>query len=53
MSRRTRIALAAAVAAFSLAVAVAPASAGTLDQQQTTVDTAPFVITGPGHSLSM
>ena len=42
MSRRTRIALVAAVAALSLAVAVAPASAGTLDQQQTTVDTAPF-----------
>jgi len=35
MSRRTRIAFAAAVAALSLAVGVAPASAGTLDQQQT------------------
>ena len=36
MSVRTRIALVAAVAALSLAVAVAPASAGTLDQEQTT-----------------
>jgi hypothetical protein len=35
MSRRTRIALAAVVAALSLAVAAAPATAGTLDQQQT------------------
>jgi hypothetical protein len=35
MSGRTRIALAAVVAALSLAVVAAPASAGVLDQQQT------------------
>lgn len=35
MSRRTRITLAAVVAALSLAVPAAPATAGTLDQQQT------------------
>lgn len=39
MSGRTRIALAAAVAALCLAVGAAPASAGKLDQQQTSVET--------------
>jgi hypothetical protein len=47
MSRRTRIALAAALAALSLVVAAAPATAGTLDQQQTTVNDASG-IDGPG-----
>jgi hypothetical protein len=47
MSRRTRIALAAVVAALGLAVAAPPATAGTLDQQQTTFDNASG-IDGPG-----
>ena len=46
MSRRTRIALVAVVAALSLAVGVAPASAGTLDQQQTSVSNASPIL-GP------
>ena len=51
MSARTRIALAAVVAALSLAVVAAPASAGVPDQQQPTVNTGFFAIT-PAQSLA-
>ena len=50
MSARTRIALAAVVAALSLAVAVAPASAGKLDQQQTDTSGGIAPINGPTAS---